>query len=116
MMTDQHDDIEALFAQARAVTPVVSDGLFARIMADAAAVDMVRQPRAPVLPQKGWFAGLLAALGGWPALGGLAMATVAGVWIGVAPPTQLTDIAVSLWGGTETVSLSLQDDVFGLEG
>lgn len=59
---------------------------------------------------------VLALLGGWPAVGGVVAAGVAGLWIGVAPP-QLIDEAVSgLFGGTVAVDLTGLGDTFGVEG
>ena len=82
----QDHDLDALFAAAaRDAAQEVSPGLLARVLADAEAM----QPEAAVLPtgqapQRRGFGGIISALGGWPSLGGLAAATVAGVWIGFA--------------------------------
>ena len=40
-------------------------------------------------------AGIAAAVGGWPALAGMATAMLAGIWIGISPP----DLLVSLENG-----------------
>ena len=111
------DALDALFAQARTTDLQPTDGLLARIMADAVQVTQQRQEQAvtPLVPVRsgGLLAGLVAALGGWPALGGLAMATATGLYIGVAPPASLTAIGQAVWGETVTVSL---DDPLGLSG
>ncbi len=111
------DALDALFAQARTTDLQPTDGLLARIMADAVQVTQQRQEQAvtPLVPVRsgGLLAGLVAALGGWPALGGLAMATATGLYIGVAPPASLAAIGQAVWGETVTVSL---DDPLGLSG
>ena len=109
-----------LFAQARAAEPMPDAALLARIMTDAVQTDQDRRPTALALwrpaQANGWFAALLANMGGWPAVGGLAMATVTGLWIGVAAPDSLSAMTAALWGETVTVSLDARDDLFGLEG
>jgi hypothetical protein len=91
-------DLDALFAAARAAEP---DGLppafEARLVAAAAAA------RPAPARRPGWAARLRAALadlGGAPALGGLAVAGVAGLWIGLADPADaagyLLDAAAGL--------------------
>lgn len=47
----------------------------------------------------------LAALGGWPALGGLAAASAAGLWIGLAPPAFLPDPAALIRPADADVTL-----------
>ena len=75
--------LEALFDAAPAAQP--SAALTNRILADARAHQPQNAPRAAP-PQRGLFAALAQALGGWPTLGGLATATLAGLYIGVAQP------------------------------
>ncbi len=111
------DALDALFAQARTTDLQPTDGLLVRIMADAVQVTQQRQQQAVASPasvrSRGLLSGLVAALGGWPAMGGLAMATATGLYIGVAPPDSLTAIGQAVWGETVTVSL---DDPLGLSG
>jgi len=90
---DTEDSIlETHFAAARCANTVLPAGLTARMLADA---DRVQSDR--LLGGQGALAGagrwrqLLALLGGWPAMGGLATACAAGVWIGVSPPDFLPD-------------------------
>lgn len=109
-MTDPDDRmLDDLFAQARAQTPQPGDALMARVLADAAAQSApgVRQATQP-----GFWARLSDTLGGWPALGGLAAATVAGVWVGIAPPASVEDLAASLIGDTVSVTLLSPDTIF----
>ncbi len=103
-MTDpKHDDLDGLFAEMRATAGVPSDALMARVLADAAAA----QPRAlpASAPQPALWDRVMDAIGGWPSVGGLAVATVAGIWVGVAPPTPFQDLTATLIG--DEVSLEL---------
>lgn len=104
-MTD--DDLENLFATARADVPRPSAGLTARVLADAeglmtAAPERLAIPRpaperaAPERP--GLWAALSAAFGGSGALAGMATATVAGFYIGFAQPVN-TGLVTSVLGG-----------------
>ncbi len=98
-MTDPNEDmLDDLFAQARRVKPPVSDDLLARVLADA------RPPETSV-DAPGIWAGLLDAVGGWFAMGGLATATLAGLWIGIAPPLAVEELTAGLLGETVTVHL-----------
>jgi hypothetical protein len=90
-MTDRHETdgdaaLDALFGAARATRPDPSAALLARIAADAEALAADRARQAAARPARGGMFGWLPAIGGWPALAGLATATVAGLWIGYAQP------------------------------
>lgn len=74
--------MEVFFDAARADAAVPSGALLARIEAEALAVQTAR----PAVPRASVWRGLVRALGGWPAMAGLAAATCAGLWIGFAPP------------------------------
>jgi len=101
MAMNDHDmlsdaQLEALFEHAREEVILPSQALWERVHADADACLPVQQPdprRAPA--RTGLIAGLIAAIGGWPSLAGLATATIAGVWIGFSNPEMLTDTSVS---------------------
>lgn len=116
MTTDRDEKmLQDAFAQMREQDLAPSDDLLNRIMLNA---DSVLADAAPVAarPKASFGAMVLDLIGGWPSLGGLAAATVAGLWIGVAQPTALSDLSVGLWGDTYEVPL-LESDVFaGLEG
>ncbi len=95
MTTDDDDFLDDIFAQARAVPAPVSADLVARVLQGAR-------------PTSIWH-GLLDVIGGWPAMGGMIAAGVAGLWIGVAPPSVITtytaewigqDVQVDLWSDT----------------
>lgn len=83
----QDHDLDDLFAQAQADVPQPSADLLARVMADAtAALPRIAPPLPAKTPRTGFFAALLARVGGAGALAGLATATLAGVWLGFAQP------------------------------
>lgn len=107
-MTNPNDDkLDALFAQARTAAPEPSVDLMARVLADAEAV----QPKSAVetAPEGGFWARFMDAIGGWPAASGLAAATVAGVWVGIAPPASVEDLTASLLGDEVSISLFSDD-------
>lgn len=89
--------LDALFDAAP--RPAPSAALTARILRDAEAHQPQVEAFAPV-PQRGLFATLAGALGGWPTLGGLATATLAGLYIGFAQPDilsiQTTDFVLDI--------------------
>lgn len=119
MTTERDEDmLDGALAQMLAATPAdltPSEDLLNRIMMDADDV-LAQSAVAPATARPSFGAMLLDLVGGWPSLGGLAAATVAGLWIGVVQPAALTDLSTSLWGGTIEVPV-LDTDVFaGLEG
>lgn len=94
-MAEQDDtELDQMFAQARAATPVPGDALRARILADAMTV---QDGFAPALPARVHTPGpgrqLRELLGGWPGLAGLATACACGVWLGFSPPADWADPA-----------------------
>lgn len=98
---DQDDLLEQAFAAARAEAPRPDAALMARVLDDAARVQAERAPA-----ERGGGAGagrrlgdLLRAIGGWPALAGLAAAGLAGVWIGIDPPSLLSGAVQAALGG-----------------
>ena len=101
--------LEEAFALARieAARPV-SGAFMARVLADAAG-EAVRPRPAQPQARSGILRALFAALGGWPAVGGLATAGVAGFWFGLAPPAAVEDLG--LWAtGDLSAALLLPDD------
>lgn len=91
-MTEDKDNLDLLFAQARENRPELPDDLTVRILTDAEAVRLDRmkpdQPKAKPLWTR-----VLAGLGGWQGMGGLVAASMAGVWIGFSAPGFLPDPA-----------------------
>ncbi|WP_050528786.1 hypothetical protein [Pseudorhodobacter aquimaris] len=114
----QDSDLDDLFSTARRHSVGASPDLMARVLADAEA----HQPRmaAPTAVAKpGWWAALLAAIGGLPALAGLSTATLAGLWIGFADPTGVnvvTDMILASGEVTETLDVMPAYDDFLFEG
>ena len=116
-MTSDNDQklLNATFAQVREEDVPMSEGLMDRIMQDADGI-LGAAALASSRTRPGFIAQFMDAVGGWPALSGLAAATVAGVWIGVVQPASLTDLSAGVWGTTIEVPL-LESDIFaGLEG
>jgi len=116
-MTDPREldeaGLDALFASARGAAARPSDDFLARLVMTAEAMQPTPARAAapePAAPRRGW----LGLLGGWPALSGMAAATVAGFWIGVAPPAGLTTLAAEWTGQTVDVGLYGEDDLLAL--
>lgn len=109
--------LDALFAEMGRDRPQPSEALLSRIVADAEEVQPVPMPRMP--QKRSVFGQMMDALGGWPALGGLVTATVAGVYIGFAQPDLVNmQTDVSEIGDTEFTEAALwpDDDLFFDEG
>ncbi|WP_343079706.1 dihydroorotate dehydrogenase [Ostreiculturibacter nitratireducens] len=101
--------LEDIFAAARREAPEPSPALMARILADAEAVQAAdTAQRAATIRRNsrrpGLFASAITALGGWGAVGGLAAATLAGVWIGFTGMGALGSTAAGLWGAAESAA------------
>ncbi|MEL7026010.1 MAG: hypothetical protein AAGO57_02105 [Pseudomonadota bacterium] len=101
------DALDAFFDAARAEP---SADLMARVLADADAVQPVVAAPARRPEREGWFS----IFGGWPALAGLATATVAGIGIGIADPTTVGDLAFFAVGDTYDFSTIGTDIELGL--
>lgn len=123
-MTDlDRDDeyLEGFFRAARDAGTVPSGALMARILADAEA-EMPRAPEPmPVTRPAGRGTGALswigAAVGGWRGVGGLATATVAGLWLGYAGVADAGLLTGGIWPTDEaaaTVELMPGAEVFAL--
>lgn len=126
------DHLEDLFAAARSAPPQLPAALQSAMLADAqhiqqerasalAAADVVKISARQGLVLRLWQQ-FTAAVGGWPALGGMAVASLSGLWIGLAPPSFLPDPVESLASyssGTQLlsdlgydVSYLMSDEVF----
>ncbi|SFS02440.1 hypothetical protein [Yoonia litorea] len=114
MKRPNDDMLDALFSEARQQSPDVPNDLMARVLADAHHVQTKTSvvDKWPQRPQR-LRDQLYDMLGGWVGLGGLTVATIAGLWIGVAPPAGVEDLAVGMLG--EEVSLSILPSGFGFE-
>lgn len=93
-----NDALEDLFAAARANPPRVSADLQARVLADAEAL----MPKANSLKLP-WHRALWQLFGGAAGLSGLATAAAVGIWVGVAPPAGMPDLAGQFVSGTWNV-------------
>ncbi|MEJ6399474.1 hypothetical protein [Yoonia sp. 208BN28-4] len=103
-MTDpKMDDLDKMLDLAARRAPPVGDDLMSRVLADA--YDL--QPASQMVPKvrRSAWSSFRDLIGGWPAIGGLATAGVAGVWIGFAPPVSLENLAADLVGTTQEVDL-----------
>lgn len=90
--------LDALLDQARSETAPVSDDLMARIMADAEReMPRVPEPVTDAKPSRGFFRELFAQIGGLPGVGGLAMAGIMGITIGIGD-FGLQDVATQAFG------------------
>ncbi|UYV36259.1 hypothetical protein N4R57_14685 [Rhodobacteraceae bacterium D3-12] len=100
------DALDVFFDAARAAPEAASEALMARVMGDALAVQAAAAESA--VPDRGRrlniVTGMWAALGGWPALGGLATATLAGVWIGFSPNLGVSDAMANALGNNDASS------------
>jgi len=111
-MTDHRkepDGLDAFFDAARRSTPPLSPDALDRMTAQALQVQagFAAAPAARA-PRPGRIAQLLAAIGGWPAMAGLATAGVAGLWIGAVPPVGLVNLAADLGA----LSNAAEDDLY----
>ncbi len=90
-------ELDALFEAAQRRHPVPSADWLARVAQDA------DRALRPVPAPLSFWAQLSGALGGWRGLGGMALASAVGVWIGIAPPVALGDPVAVVLGTDETV-------------
>ena len=121
--------LDELFAAAQSRAAAPSADLMARILADAAQA----QPRGAAAPspeaagrpapQGGFWAELAFLVGGWPAVGGLVSAVMAGLWVGFSGLGGAADLTAVLsgaglagGGNVEVVELLPGSDPFGLAG
>ena len=84
------DGLDAFFAAGRRTSDLPAP-LMQRILADAA-TEIAGGPAEVVAVRRSSWRGILAAIGGWPAMAGMATATVAGLWLGFAGPSSLGDV------------------------
>ena len=96
------DDLDSLFATARADAPRPPAGLTARVLADAEGL-LAAAPMSSPEPDRprdrhGLWSALSTVFGGSGALAGMATATVAGFYIGFAQPMD-TGLVASVLGG-----------------
>ncbi|MCB1358498.1 MAG: dihydroorotate dehydrogenase [Maritimibacter sp.] len=110
--------LEAFFAAGRTHAPEPGADLMARILADAGAEIDARDATLAAARRRrrpGLWAGLVAAIGGWPALASMATAAVAGVWLGFASPAMLSSVTGGLLPTTGTGSETGSETAYELE-
>ncbi len=116
------EELDLLFGASRAMAPVPSADLMARVLTDAYAQQPEPAQRpvraAPALP--GWrraLSDLAAAMGGGGVLAGLGSAAVAGLFIGYANPPSADWLSNSLLpAAADSVDLLSAGDLFVTEG
>lgn len=114
-MTDRDEmDLDDLLAEARQQRPEPGPDLMARILADSERAAAEWKPGRPVPATGGAWRDWLRLLGGWPTVGGLVASTLAGLWIGVAQPATLSDLADSVWGEQVSVTVGVDADPLSL--
>jgi hypothetical protein len=114
-MADTDNDnggLGQMFAQARQGAEPMPKGLAQRIIADAGQVQAAIAKVGAPLKRPGAWRQFLSLVGGWPALGGLATACAAGIWIGMAPPSFLPDPAQLVGGTGSEIDLIDIDNLF----
>ncbi len=111
--TGKNAELDQLLAGLGTVQSAVPDGLMARILADAAAVQDDAQsaharPRsAASVAQRSPWARITAAVGGGMVLAGLGSAAVVGVALGFVQPALLETLTSSVWGQGLDISVDL---------
>jgi len=100
-------ELDAMLDLAADTPTRVEPALMARVMVDADAVLDLRtaELRGTRETGPGLFRSLVTMVGGWTAVGGLVSATLAGVWIGFAPPAAFSTTANSYLGLQQSYDL-----------
>lgn len=104
---DAEFDLDALFAQTRDRATEPSPDFMERVLRDALAAQPAPAP-APVaraVERPSTLRQFLSAVGGWPAVAGLATAGVAGLWIGISPPAAVATTAETFLGAQSDLYL-----------
>ena len=104
------DDLDDLFAEAKQAAIQPSDALMARVLADAAQVQVRPVAVAVVPPRAGWLAGLAALFGGAGSLVGVGSAAVAGLLFGFVQPDGLGAVA-DIWAASAVDQVDLMPQV-----
>ncbi len=112
---DRITEIEARLAELKADRAAPGEALMARIMADAAS-EMPRRVGQVVRPPVGFWAALVATLGGRAALAGLGGMAALGLVLGLAVPDPVGSVVAGLGGDALTVSLYPEAGVFEAGG
>ncbi|MBU2891126.1 dihydroorotate dehydrogenase [Celeribacter halophilus] len=130
-MTDRDDKrtgeltdvaLNALFAEAREETAQPSGDLMARVLADAEEVMAQREAEeaarlAAMRPKQRHpvMEAIIATLGGWRAVAGLATAGVAGLAIGLGAPTTVTALATGSYVSDSALGIETSDGGYEID-
>jgi hypothetical protein len=109
----EDDLLDGLLAEAAARPSTLPDGLMARILSDADALQPRPRPvpvAQPAPASRGWLANLADWFGGGFALAGMSAAAVSGLYLGLAQPASILALSDALAGGT-VESLDLLPDL-----
>ena len=101
------DDLDSLFAAAKAERAIPSDALVTRILADAEVWQPRGRPVPAMLPSRGWFSALTDWFGGGLSLAGMSAAAMAGLFLGIAQPAPVVALSELLGGATTLDNLDL---------
>lgn len=119
MVDKMNDDLmlDALFAAAKDDSNAqASPDLMARVLSEAETIQAGFAAPIIATPQMGFWSRLVRALGGWHSISGLAMATVAGVWIGVAagPGVMQSEFGSAVLFSGDEIYLSALDESYAM--
>ena len=99
---DPEADLASCFAAGRTHPAEASPDLLARVLADGLdrqpAMARVTGRAAGQKAQPGGWRFVLACLGGWGAVSGLGVASIAGLWLGISPPGQMAILTDGVLG------------------
>ncbi|MFV2033954.1 MAG: hypothetical protein ACC631_02360, partial [Halocynthiibacter sp.] len=111
---DPAAELEALFDIARRSAAEPSKELLAQVYETAVITQNQPEPSATRVRRKNRvLAALSGAVGGWPAVAGMASAVLVGVWIGISPPDGLQNIRNAVF--TSEADLYLARTLPGIE-
>lgn len=102
---ETQDDLDQILAEAGAAPPRPSAALMARVLADAATLQLkppAFAPKTPVARRVGWFVAVAGVLGGGRSLAGMSAAALTGLYLGIVQPSPVQTLT-SLWSGMTTL-------------
>mgnify|MGYP001627886646 FL=1 len=109
-----HNGLEAYFDPARRTSVPLSEDMLHRLTQDALGTQKefsatkLALISGPVSTRLGKFGQVVALIGGWPAMAGLATAGIAGLWIGAVPPAILENITANVVSSSDAT----EDDLY----
>ena len=99
-MMSEFDTLDALLEQAGVQRPLPSSTPMTRILQDAHATQPKAPVRVAVAPQRSMLSTLADWFGGSLSLAGMSAAALAGIYLGVMPPTPVLALAEMVTGQT----------------